>query len=77
MGPRPAVTVSERALLQRINRKLRHYNQRVCKSTPSCHSDWRFGDYYLRGEVGIDDFDVDLEGLGREIGVLAEWERLG
>ena len=70
------VPVSERALLQRINRKLAHDDEKVVKARGravfDCGRfytiDWRRG--FLLHK------DIDLEAQGRELGVLAKWEKL-
>jgi hypothetical protein len=70
------VPVTMRALLQRINRRLAHNDEKV----KALRGDrWRheLGDYYridLRVN-GIIDKHVDLEALGRELKVLAPYER--
>lgn len=80
MVPAERVPISLRALIQRINRRLKHegrYGQGLRKSrSQRWYSD--LGDYY------IVDFDtnfivaghVNLEEYGREIGALELWEYL-
>ena len=66
------VPVTERALLQRINRKLE--SVRATRNIPL--HDPSFGKY-MRVDVNrnlIIDRDVDLSDLGRELKVLAPWE---
>ena len=72
------VIVSERALHQRINRKLSHTNQRLCASrTPRMEEDC--GRFYIvdtvRNVVAFK--NIDLEAQGRDLGALAAWEKLG
>ena len=69
------VPVSVRGIIQRINRNLAPQKQKL----KACRSDrWRddLGDYYVIDvEInGVLHKHVDLEALGRELGVLAEWE---
>lgn len=77
------VPVSERALFARISRKLATEDEILKKTRPSrhgglTHAQLDLGDYYTiatRLNV-VCRKDVDLEDLGREIGVLADWEVL-
>jgi hypothetical protein len=70
-------TVSPRALVGRINRHLAHENQMV-RSPRGRGLNSNLGDYF------IVDFNrnfivatkVNIEELGREIGVLAQWEEM-
>jgi hypothetical protein len=73
------VQVSERALIQRLNRKLKENDLIVKKTRPNSKSWSTLGDYYvidlnLNGIVdrGLD--ADDLEKMGREKKVLADWE---
>jgi hypothetical protein len=77
------VPVTKRALIQRINRKLEVTKGRDSiaarvKATRGGRAQTDLGDYYLldaeRGAVL--DHHLDLEAYGRELGVLAAWERL-
>jgi hypothetical protein len=67
--------VSQRAIIQRINRKLAQKGERV-KTTRG--NRWRgtLGDFYIVNPNYnvISRMGVDLESLGRELGVLAGWE---
>ena len=68
--------VSERALLLRINRRLKSDLEAVKKTRggPRRFSD--LGDYYwvdYRRNFMLN-HHLDLEAVGREMGVLAEWE---
>jgi hypothetical protein len=72
------VPVSERALAARINRALAKQGQtlRRCRADSRWHRE--LGDYYA---IDVDrntcaDTDIDLEALGREMGVLREFEKL-
>lgn len=70
------VAVSERALIQRINRKLAPDLEQLKKNRSPGNE---LGDYYVldlnRNFVTAQ--NVDPEALGRELGVLAEWETVG
>lgn len=77
MKTRSKVPVTSRALLQRINRRLRQEGEKVCayRGGPS----WtQLGDYY-RIDVSrnfLCEGHVDLEKLGRSVGVLRLYEAL-
>jgi hypothetical protein len=77
MTKRPKVPISERALIQRINRKLKPEDQ-MLRTTRG--ERWRSsqGNHYIidfnRNWMVAD--HVDVEDLGRELGVLAEWEHV-
>ncbi len=71
------VPVTERAVVQRINRKLRDDDQ-VLKVTRGERARLDLGDFYIlnwRLNVIADKF-VDPEEMGRELGVLQPWERV-
>jgi hypothetical protein len=71
------VPVSERALVQRINRKLWKESEVLKAARPNTRAVQDLGRYYV-----IDDRNrvvrqhCDLEEMGRELGVLAAYERL-
>jgi hypothetical protein len=74
------VPVTERAVMQRINRKFRSEGGplgREVKKTRGKAKD-EIGDFYIldaqRG--GVTTRFVNLEKLARELGVLADWEHL-
>ncbi len=75
--------VSERALLQRINRRLAADNEVVKKSRP-VYDQGRpvyssdLGEFFRINLLRnfLVEGNVDLEALGRELGVLREWESL-
>ena len=72
------VIVSERALAQRINRKLSGTNQRLCTArSPRMEQDC--GRFYIIDTVRnmIAFKNINLEAQGRDLGVLAAWEKLG
>jgi len=71
------VPVSERALIQRINRKLRAEDETL-KTARGERAEQEFGRFYI---VNFNrNFVVakgcDPEELGRELGVLSEYERV-
>jgi hypothetical protein len=75
------VKISERALLGRINRRLAHADRRVCKTRPLGYVDGSpyFADLGQFHEIDISrnfvvDTALDLEEIGRELGVLGEHE---
>jgi hypothetical protein len=71
------VKVSERALIQRINRKLAANGESLKKSRGDrARSD--LGEYYIINlhKNSVVNFGFDLEAKGRELGALAEWEAL-
>lgn len=71
------IPVSPRALIQRINRKLRDENE-VVRAARGERAKQQLGDFY-RLDVdrnAVVQTDVDLEELGRELGVLSAAEVL-
>lgn len=71
------VPVTERALYQRINRRLAHDRKRLCASRSSS-VETTVGRYYVLDKDihAIIATHVDLEEIAQEVGALAEWERL-
>ena len=71
-----AVPVTLRALTQRINRKLRHDDQRLRTARRGWFSD--LDHYYVFDfkHNGIVKRQVDPEELGRDLGVLKDYELL-
>ena len=78
-------TVSEGALIRRINRRIGGYDRKTCtawgKRLRKLRGDrwWLdFGSYYTvdwnTGNLG--DTHINLEQYGREVGALATWEAL-
>lgn len=71
------VPVTMRALIQRINRKLRSDYKQLCVSRG-----WRLksnlGDYYILDTYRnvVVDHHTDPKALGKELGALAEYEAL-
>lgn len=70
--------VSEKALIARINRKLKHENESLKKTRPD--SKWinDLGDYYLVHTLlnTIEAQHINLDEFAREIGVLADFEKI-
>ena len=80
------VTVSERALCQRINRRLKQDGEKLCTARSESTKE-QLGEYYVveTGRAvypktpmssGVVYTDVDLVKLGRKLGVLQPWEDL-
>jgi hypothetical protein len=70
------VPLTEKALYQRINRKLRADGEVLKRARGRVET--TLGDYYV---VNVErnfvaQHHVDLAELGRELGVMAEWESL-
>jgi hypothetical protein len=79
MATKGKVLVSMRALIQRINRKLRH-NGEVLKVARGSRAEAEadVGRYFIvniKRNLLVNDH-CDPEAVGREIGVMAEYERL-
>lgn len=73
------VPVTERAVMQRINRKFRTEDgapARELKKTRGARAKLDLGDFYVLDTERnfIDEHHVDPEALGRELGVLSESE---
>jgi hypothetical protein len=76
----PKVSVSERALFQRVNRKLKKNHERLCKTRGD---QYRWAYYVLNtytntidGKHPIMDSKADVERFARELGVLQAYEQL-
>jgi hypothetical protein len=71
------VPVSERALIQRISRKLWDDDQ-VVKTTRGGQAEMALGRHYILDWKinGIMHKDIDLEDWGRKLGVLKTWEKV-
>ncbi len=69
--------VSERALIQRINRKLAP-ELRGLKKSRGWRAEHELGKYWILDFHSnfADELDIDLEDYGRELGALKEWEKL-
>lgn len=75
MQPQPTTDVTMRALIQRINRRLaKDYEQLRKNSSGRWATD--LGEYYIVNYFNnfLVQGHVDPEGLGRELGVLRDWE---
>jgi hypothetical protein len=77
------VAVTERAIVQRINRKFVNEDGRPArelKKTRGARAVLDLGDYYVLNTrynlVANGDRFVDVEELARKMGVLADWEYL-
>ena len=74
---RARVPVGERSLVQRLNRRLAKDHQKLCMSRSRAARS-EFGKFYIAdtatGEVTA--ALLDLQGLGRDLGVLQPWEQL-
>ncbi len=75
-------TLTRRALLLRVNRKLQEEGAQVRKTRPRGSGpatyDPNLGEFFridLKTET-IAATHIDLEGLGRKLGVLRAWEKL-
>jgi hypothetical protein len=78
---RNTIPVSERAIVQRINRKFLVEDgapARELKKTRGGRAKFDLGDFYVLNTERntIDEHHVDLETLARELGVLADWEHI-
>jgi hypothetical protein len=80
MPSRKTVPVSERALIQRINRALRDKGE-MLKAARSPRVADEVGQHFVvrltgkRNNIVTQQY-VDVEALGRELGVLSEWEHV-
>jgi hypothetical protein len=76
--PKRGKQVTERALFQRINRKLAHQSVRLKKCRRDSLSWHDLGDYYAVDEYNhvCSPGGNDLEAIGREVGALSEHEKL-
>lgn len=75
---RQKVPISSRALVQRINRKLKADHQQV-RATRGTGRMWTtLGDFYVVdiGQHFIASHHVDIEELARDLEVMAAWEEL-
>ncbi len=74
------VKITTRALIARINRKLRHEGPmgQILKSARSERMELDLGSYFIVDVQGnyIHDHHIDPEKLGRELGILQPWEEL-
>jgi hypothetical protein len=78
MPRRKTVPISERALIQRINRALKDKGE-ILKAARSPRVADEVGQHFVVRLTGkrnnvVTQRHVDVEALGRELGVLNEWE---
>jgi hypothetical protein len=68
--------ITERLVMARINRALTDGRQlHKCRSSSKVFA--RCGTYWLQGADGnIVQDHIDMETMGRELGVIAKWERM-
>lgn len=78
MGKRERVPVTMRALMQRINRKLRADDRQLRAARGEGNARHALGDFYLVdfNRNAVIEKDVDPEALGRELAVLRPWEQI-
>jgi len=71
------VLISERALIQRLNRALANEHIIVKKSRPRVRYNQLGAFYAIDWQSNfIVDMNIDIEALARKKGVIAEWEAL-
>ena len=72
------VKVDARALLARVNRALAKSNMKLFKCKKNARAYDTYGDYYQINTLhnSLHNWHVDLEALGRELGVLGPHESL-
>ena len=77
LSSEPSNVISERALIARINRKLRRNWAQLRKSRPG-RAMSNLGDYFVVDTYNniVTDFQLNLEEFGRDEGVLGSNERL-
>jgi len=77
MSQKPGVPVSERAVIARINRKLKQDDE-VLKATRGERARLDLGDYHVVNYRGnyVAQMNCDPERLGRELGVLKPFEKV-
>ena len=70
-------TVTPRAAIQRINRKLAHDGEKLV-TTRGARNRQNLGEYFILDESRncVIATHCDIEKLGREIGVIEKWEKM-
>lgn len=70
------VPITEKALYQRINRKLRQRDEVLKRSRVSTEVD--LGKYFVVDlhRNAVTNHHIDIEDFGKQIGVMADWESL-
>jgi hypothetical protein len=66
------VSVKQRALVARISRALKKQNRELKTDRSNRHVNY----FIVNEQARIEDFDINLEVLGRKLGVLRPWEKL-
>lgn len=72
------ITITERALTMRIKRALsREDASRLCRTRSGSRAEMDLGEYYVLDSRNLPtSTHVDLEDLGRELGVLKDYEAM-
>jgi hypothetical protein len=74
---RRRLKITERALIQRLNRKLKQDGEQL-RTSRSTQTEITVGRYFIvdiqRNFISTQ--DVDIEKLGRELGVIQAWEEV-
>ncbi len=68
------IPVSERAILQRINRALKPKGSVVTATRRGTEAAKKFGRFVLHDESGVERGNIELEKLARDLGAIKEWE---
>ena len=68
------IPVTERALTLRLRRALQARGKHLRITTNRKQKALGLGRYYIVGEKGVIDANVDLDELARELGVMQSWE---
>lgn len=69
-------TVTEHALMLRVNRKLAADGQKLRRCREDQKDFSELGRYYIVGEHSVEAMHIDLEELAREVGALKPFEHL-
>ena len=72
------IQITERALFQRINRRLQQDGEKLCTARTEAVKQ-QLGRFYVVGTgqgAGLVRKDVDLEKLAQKLGVIQPWEQL-
>jgi hypothetical protein len=70
------VTISERALVQRVKRQLAKDGKRLCSAQPLQRAE--LGAWFIvdTGSGYVSEKNIDLVKLARKLGVLKSWEQV-
>jgi len=73
------VKLSQRAVIQRINRKLAKQDQKLNTSRMKSAGIHDMGRYYIVDTYrnAVVDSQINLETMGRKLGAIAEYEEIG